>query len=79
MLPRPNPYETRKKQLQIAARLLDLHPNTIEYLKRVERVLIVSMPIIMDDGSLEVFEGFRIHHSTLRGPARGGVRYAPDL
>jgi glutamate dehydrogenase (NAD(P)+) len=79
LLPRPNPYETRKKQLQIAARLLDLHPNTIEYLKRVERVLIVSMPIIMDDGSLEVFEGFRIHHSTLRGPARGGVRYAPDL
>ncbi|TFF63650.1 MAG: Glu/Leu/Phe/Val dehydrogenase [Promethearchaeota archaeon] len=79
MLPRPNPYETRKKQLQIAAQLLDLHPNTIEYLKRVERVLIVSIPIIMDDGSLEVFEGFRVHHSTLRGPARGGVRYAPDL
>ena len=79
MLPRPNPYETRKKQLQIAAKLLDLDPNTIEYLKRVERVLVVSMPIIMDDGSLEVFEGFRVHHSTLRGPARGGVRYAPDL
>ncbi len=79
MLPRPNPYETRKKQLQIAAELLDLHPNTIEYLKRVERVLIVAIPIIMDDGSLEVFEGYRIHHSTLRGPARGGVRYAPDL
>ena len=79
MLPRPNPYETRKKQLQIAAQLLDLHPNTIEYLKRVERVLIVSIPIIMDDGNLEVFEGYRIHHSTLRGPARGGVRYAPDL
>ncbi len=79
MLPRPNPYETRKKQLQIAAQLLELHPNTIEYLKRVERVLIVSIPIIMDDGDLEVFEGYRIHHSTLRGPARGGVRYAPDL
>ena len=79
MLPRPNPYETRKKQLQIAAELLDLNPNTIEYMKRVERVLIVSIPIIMDDGRLEVFEGFRIHHSTLRGPARGGVRYAPDL
>jgi glutamate dehydrogenase (NAD(P)+) len=79
LLPRPNPYETRKKQLQIAAQLLDLHPNTIEYLKRVERVLIVSIPIIMDDGNLEVFEGYRVHHSTLRGPARGGVRYAPDL
>lgn len=79
MIPRPNPYETRKKQLQIAAELLDLDPNTIEYLKRVERILVVSMPIIMDDESLEVFEGYRVHHSTLRGPARGGVRYAPDL
>jgi glutamate dehydrogenase (NAD(P)+) len=79
LIPRPNPYETRKKQLTIAARLLNLHPNTIEYLKRVERVLIVSIPIIMDDGLLEVFEGYRVHHSTLRGPARGGVRFAPDL
>ena len=79
MLPRPNPYETRKKQLEIAAKLLDLHPNTIEYLKRVERSLIVSIPIIMDDGSLSIFEGFRVHHSTLRGPAKGGIRYAPDL
>ena len=79
MLTRPNPYETRKKQLEIAAKLLDLNPNTIEYLKRVERSFIVSIPIIMDDGSLSIFEGYRVHHSTLRGPAKGGVRYAPDL
>ncbi|MFX1357242.1 MAG: Glu/Leu/Phe/Val dehydrogenase [Promethearchaeota archaeon] len=79
MIPRPNPYETRKKQLEIAAKLLNLHPNTIEYLKRVERSLIVSIPIIMDDGSLRIFEGYRVHHSTLRGPAKGGVRYASDL
>lgn len=79
MLPRPNPYETRKKQLEIAAKLIKLHPNTIEYLKRVERVLIVSMPIIMDDGRLRIFEGYRVHHSTLRGPAKGGSRYMPDL
>ncbi|MFW9771221.1 MAG: Glu/Leu/Phe/Val dehydrogenase [Candidatus Thorarchaeota archaeon] len=79
MLPRPNPYETRKKQLNIAANLIKLSPNTIEYLKRVERSLIVSIPIIMDDGSLKIFEGFRVHHSTLRGPAIGGVRYLADL
>jgi len=79
MLPRPNPYETRKKQLEIAAQLINLHPNTIEYLKRVERSLIVSIPIIMDDGSLKIYEGYRVHHSTLRGPAKGGVRYMPDL
>ncbi|MFX0059412.1 MAG: Glu/Leu/Phe/Val dehydrogenase [Candidatus Hodarchaeota archaeon] len=79
MIPRPNPYETRKKQLEIAAKLLGLNQNTIEYLKRVEKSLIVSIPIIMDDGSLKIFEGYRVHHSTLRGPAKGGVRYAPDL
>jgi glutamate dehydrogenase (NAD(P)+) len=79
MLPRPNPYETRKKQLDIAAHLINLHPNTIAYLKRVERSLIVSIPIIMDDGSLKIFEGYRVHHSTLRGPAKGGVRYMLDL
>lgn len=79
MLPRPNPYETRKKQLEIAANLLDLNPNTIEYLKRVERSLVVSIPIIMDDDSLKIFEGYRVHHSTLRGPAKGGIRYSPDL
>jgi len=38
---------------------------------------IVSMPVIMDDGRLEIFEGFRVHHSTLRGPAKGGLRYSP--
>jgi glutamate dehydrogenase (NAD(P)+) len=79
MIPRPNPYETRKKQLEIASHLLNLDQNTIEYLKRVERVLEVSIPVVMDDGSLDVFMGYRIHHSTLRGPAMGGLRYAPDL
>jgi len=79
MLPKPNPYETRKKQLKIAANLLNLNPNTLEYLKRVERSLIVSIPIIMDDGSLKIFEGYRVHHSTIRGPAIGGVRYLSDL
>jgi glutamate dehydrogenase (NAD(P)+) len=79
MSERPNPYETRKKQLEIAARMININPNTIEYLKRVERSLIVSIPIKMDDGRLEIFEGYRVHHSTLRGPAKGGIRFAPDL
>ncbi|TFG22058.1 MAG: Glu/Leu/Phe/Val dehydrogenase, partial [Promethearchaeota archaeon] len=54
-------------------------PNTVEYLKKVERSLIVSVPILMDDGSLQIFEGYRVHHSTLRGPAKGGIRYSPDV
>ncbi|GAH83628.1 unnamed protein product, partial [marine sediment metagenome] len=72
-----NPYESAKKKIDIAAELINLHPNTLEYLKKTERALIVSIPIMMDDGSLEIFEGYRVHHSTLRGPAKGGVRYSP--
>jgi len=72
-----NPYESAKKKIDIAAELINLHPNTLEYLKKTERALVVSIPLKMDDGSLEIFEGYRVHHSTLRGPGKGGVRYAP--
>ncbi|MBY9020833.1 MAG: hypothetical protein KGD67_07235, partial [Candidatus Lokiarchaeota archaeon] len=72
-----NPYESAKKKIDIAAELINLNPNTLEYLKKTERALIVSVPIMMDDGSLEIFEGYRVHHSTLRGPGKGGVRYSP--
>jgi glutamate dehydrogenase (NAD(P)+) len=74
-----NPFESAKKKLDIAAGVIDLAPNTLEYLKKVERSLIVSMPVIMDDGRLEIFEGYRVHHSTMRGPAKGGLRYSPDV
>ena len=72
-----NPYESAKKKVDIAAELINLHPNTLEYLKKTERALVVSIPLMMDDGSLEFFEGFRVHHSTLLGPGKGGVRYSP--
>jgi glutamate dehydrogenase (NAD(P)+) len=74
-----NPFESAKKKLDIAAKVIDLDANTIEYLKKVERSLIVSMPVIMDDGNLEIFEGYVVHHSTLRGPAKGGLRYSPNV
>ena len=74
-----NPFESAKKKLDIAAKIINLNLNTLEYLKKVERALIVSIPILMDDGSLKIFEGYRVHHSTLRGPAKGGIRYSPDV
>ena len=74
-----NPFESVKKKLDIVADLINLNPNTLNYLKKIERALIVSIPILMDDGSLQIFEGFRVHHSTLRGPAKGGIRYSPDV
>ncbi len=74
-----NPFEVAKKQIDIVAKELGLDPNIREYLKRVERALIVSIPIMMDDGTLKIFEGYRVHHSTVRGPGKGGIRYAPSV
>ena len=74
-----NPFKMVKKQIDIVAEKMGLDPNISEYLKRVERSLIVSIPIMMDDGSLKIFEGYRVHHSTVRGPGKGGIRYSPDV
>jgi len=74
-----NPFEVAKKQIDIVAKEIGLDPNIREYLKRVERALIVSIPIMMDDGSLRIFEGYRVHHSTVRGPGKGGLRFAPSV
>lgn len=74
-----NPFEIVKKQIDIVAKEMGLDPNITKYLKRIERALIVSIPIMMDDGSLQIFEGYRVHHSTVRGPGKGGIRFAPDV
>ncbi|TFG22059.1 MAG: Glu/Leu/Phe/Val dehydrogenase [Promethearchaeota archaeon] len=74
-----NPYEMAKKQIDNVAEVMGLDPNTTAYLKRIERALIVSIPIKMDDGSVKIFEGYRVHHSTVRGPGKGGMRYAPSV
>jgi len=68
-----------KKQIDIVAEVMNLDSNIVEFLKRIERSLIVSIPIMMDDGSLKIFEGYRVHHSTIRGPGKGGIRYSPDV
>ncbi len=72
-----NPFEMAKQQLALVAEKMNLNPDAHCFLKRVERSLIVSIPIIMDDGSLRIFEGYRVHHSTIRGPGKGGVRFSP--
>jgi len=74
-----NPFEMAKKQFDIVAEKMGLDRNIRKYLKRIERSLIVSIPIIMDNGDLEVFEGYRVHHSTVRGPGKGGLRYSEGV
>jgi len=71
-----NPFEMAKKQLEIVAAKINLDPNILGFLKRVERSLIVSIPVVMDDGSFKIFEGYRVQHSTIRGPGKGGVRFS---
>ncbi len=65
-----------KKQLEIVADQINLDPNILTFLKRIERSLIVSIPVVMDDGSFKIFEGYRVQHSTIRGPGKGGVRFS---
>ena len=74
-----NAFEVAKKQIDIVAEEMGLDKNTAEYLKRIERALIVTIPIMMDDGTLKIFEGYRVHHSTVRGPGKGGIRYSMDV
>jgi glutamate dehydrogenase (NAD(P)+) len=71
-----NPYEVAKTQLEIIAKKLNLSSNLLNFLKNIEQSLIVSIPIIMDDGTLKIFEGYRVHHSSALGPCKGGVRYS---
>jgi glutamate dehydrogenase (NAD(P)+) len=77
--PDKNPFEMAKMQFDIVAEKMGLDENIRKYLKRIERSLIVSIPIVMDNGDLEVFEGYRVHHSTVRGPGKGGLRYSEGV
>ncbi|MFX1520294.1 MAG: Glu/Leu/Phe/Val dehydrogenase [Promethearchaeota archaeon] len=66
-------------QLNNATKVLELEPSIHEMLKKPERVLMVSVPTLMDDGTTKVFTGFRSQYSTARGPAKGGIRYHPNV
>ena len=74
-----NPYENVLKVMDEAAQILGYSESDIEPLKYPERELKVSVPVEMDDGSTRVFEGYRVQHSTSRGPANGGIRFHPAV
>jgi glutamate dehydrogenase (NAD(P)+) len=66
-------------QFDQAAEAMELDPNLRERLKFPQRSLIVSVPVRMDDGRVEVYTGYRVQHDTSRGPTKGGIRYHPDV
>ena len=74
-----NPFDNVLRIVENAATLLGYQPSDYIMLKYPERELKVALPVRMDDGSIKVFEGFRVQHSTSRGPAKGGIRYHQDV
>jgi glutamate dehydrogenase (NAD(P)+) len=74
-----NPWHNAQRQFDQAAGLFGLDPSLRRVLREVKRQLIVTFPVKMDDGSVRMFEGYRVQHNVARGPAKGGIRYHPDV
>ena len=74
-----NPFESMMSRFDRAAQLLDLDPDLYAVMRVPNRELKVYIPTRMDSGRIQVFEGFRVQHNFARGPAKGGIRYAPDV
>jgi glutamate dehydrogenase (NAD(P)+) len=72
-------YESMAARFDVAAAKLKVDPGLTKYLRTPNREIIVHIPVQMDNGTLEVFDGFRVQHSIARGPAKGGIRYAPNV
>jgi len=74
-----NPWEAQAARFDFAAKKLNLEDDLWKVLRSPSREIIVHFPVLMDDGHVELFTGFRVHHSLARGPAKGGIRYAHDV
>jgi glutamate dehydrogenase (NAD(P)+) len=74
-----DPWEMARGQLRRVADLVDISESMLNVLMECKKALIVSIPTRMDDGSVRVFEGFRVTHNVARGPSKGGIRYHPDV
>src|SRR5713101_7890006 len=74
-----NPWTMAQRQFDIAADVLGLDPNMARVLRECKRELIVTFPVLMDDHTIQMFTGYRIHHNIDRGPAKGGIRYHPGV
>ena len=74
-----NPWAVAQQQFDLAAERLNLDPGLRKVLREPRRELTVHFPVKMDDGSVQVFTGYRVQHNLGRGPAKGGIRYHPDV
>ncbi len=74
-----NAYDVAMENFNTAANVMSLDTNTRAMIQYPERMLLVSVPVRMDDGSIHRFEGYRVQHSSARGPAKGGIRFHPQV
>lgn len=72
-------FENTLKQIRKASELMKLAPSIEAILSHPERIIEVSLPVVMDNGQLRVFQGFRVQHNSIRGPYKGGIRYHPQV
>ena len=70
-----NPFEAMMSRFDRAAQLLDLEPGLYKVLRHAEKQITISVPVMMDNGELEVFTGYRVLYNTSRGPGKGGIRF----
>ena len=76
---RASAYGVAQKQFDNVADFMELDDDIRGYLRNPQREMIVHFPVKMDDDSLRMFSGFRVHHNTTKGPTKGGMRYHPDV
>jgi glutamate dehydrogenase (NAD(P)+) len=76
---RENPYEIARAQLHRVGDTFGIDPNLVRVLSECKKSIAVSVPVVMDDGSVNVFSGYRVTHNMTRGPAKGGIRYHPAV
>jgi glutamate dehydrogenase (NAD(P)+) len=74
-----NPFRIALRQFDTAAEKLNLNEGLREVLRSPRRALTLSLPIKKDDGTIKVFQGFRVQHNNSRGPCKGGIRYHPNV
>jgi glutamate dehydrogenase/leucine dehydrogenase len=74
-----NPFDAVLRQIEMVAEKLKLDPSIVEKIKHPRKIVIVSVPIRMDDGRVRVFTGYRVQYDMVRGPYKGGIRYHPDV
>ncbi|MBZ0300943.1 MAG: hypothetical protein K8J31_14435, partial [Anaerolineae bacterium] len=75
----PSAYQTAIAQYNRATEHLDIDDNILEFLRYPRREFSVNFPVRRDNGKVEMFTGYRVHHSTVMGPSKGGIRYSTEV